>query len=150
MRAPSVILVLVAALRSACEPLQARRPARARSKEAPRRFQANTRQWSQMYYEIHGTGEPLVLLPGGIATIDNSFGKLIPTIAKHRQVIALEQQGHGHTRDIDRPLTYEQMAEDTVALLRQLKIEKADFFGWSVGGVFPFRSRSNIPSLLEN
>ena len=58
----------------------------------------------KMYYEIHGTGEPLVLLHGGIATIDNSFGKLIPGLAKHHRVIALEQQGHGHTRDIDRPL----------------------------------------------
>jgi pimeloyl-ACP methyl ester carboxylesterase len=88
----------------------------------------------EMYYEIHGAGRPLVLLHGGPTTIDTSFGKLLPTLAKARQVIAVEQQGHGHTADIDRPLSFEQMADDTAALLRHLKIEKADFFGYSDGG----------------
>lgn len=93
-----------------------------------------------MYYEIHGTGRqlrgtgiPLVLLHGALTTIDTSFGKLLPSLAKARQVIAAEQQAHGRTADIDRPLTYKQMAEDTTELLRQLKIEKADFFGYSMG-----------------
>lgn len=83
----------------------------------------------QMYYEIHGTGRPLVLLHGafGMATV-------FPTLAKDRQVIAIELQGHGHTADIDRPLTMEQMADDTAALLKQLKIDQADFFGYSLGG----------------
>jgi pimeloyl-ACP methyl ester carboxylesterase len=76
----------------------------------------------EMYYEIHGAGSPLVLLHGGPTTIDTSFGKLLPTLAKARQVIAVEQQGHGHTADIDRPLSFEQMADDTAALLRHLGI----------------------------
>ena len=88
----------------------------------------------QMYYEIHGTGEPLVLLHGGLTTIDASFGQVIPTFAASRQVIAIEQQAHGHTADIDRPLTFEQMADDTAATLEQIGIERADFFGYSDGG----------------
>lgn len=92
----------------------------------------------RMYYEIHGSpsgqSPPLVLLHGGGSTIETSFGKVLPSLAKTRQVIAFEQQGHGHTTDIDRPFTFEQSAEDTVALLRYLKIEKADLFGYSNGG----------------
>lgn len=91
-----------------------------------------------MYYEIHGTANgqnpPLVLLHGGGSTIDTSFGKVLQTFAKTRRVIAFEQQGHGHTADIDRPFTFEQTADDTAALLRHLKIERADFFGYSNGG----------------
>lgn len=83
----------------------------------------------KMYYEIHGTGKPLVLLHGAFG-----WATVYPTLAKNRQVIAIELQGHGHTSDIDRLLTYEQMADDTAALLRQLKIEQADFFGYSMGG----------------
>ncbi len=86
-----------------------------------------------IYYEIHGTGKPLVLLHGALSGIDNSFGKLLPSLAKTHQVIAVEQQAHGHTADIDRPLSYEQMADDTAALLRHLNVEKADIFGWSMG-----------------
>jgi pimeloyl-ACP methyl ester carboxylesterase len=87
-----------------------------------------------MYYEIRGTGSPLVLLHGGPTTIDTSFGKLRLSLAKTWKTVAVEQQGHGHTADIDRPLTFEPMADDTAALLRHLKIEKADFFGYSDGG----------------
>ena len=88
----------------------------------------------QMYYEIHGEGEPLVLLHGGPTTIDTSFGLMIPTLAQHRRLIAIEQQGHGHTADIERPMTFAQMADDTAALLRHLGVERADFFGYSDGG----------------
>ncbi len=92
----------------------------------------------KMYYEIHGGAiggnPPLVLLHGGGSTIETSFGKILPALAKDRQVIAVEQQGHGHTADIDRPFSFEQSAEDTVALLKYLKIGKADFMGYSNGG----------------
>lgn len=88
----------------------------------------------KMYYRMQGTGRPLVLLHGALSNIDTDFGKLLPELAKHRQVIAVEQQAHGHTADIDRPLTYSQMADDTAELLRQLKIERADFLGYSMGG----------------
>jgi pimeloyl-ACP methyl ester carboxylesterase len=87
----------------------------------------------RMYYEIHGTGQPLVLLHGAYMTI-HAVGELVPELAKSRQVIGVELQGHGRTADIDRPLTYEQMADDTAALLRHLEIEEADVFGYSMGG----------------
>jgi pimeloyl-ACP methyl ester carboxylesterase len=92
----------------------------------------------KLYYEIHGRpakdGVPLVLLHGGGSTIETSFGKLIPLLSKTRQVIAFEQQGHGHTADVDRPFSFEQSAQDAVALLRHLHVGKADFFGYSNGG----------------
>ena len=69
----------------------------------------------EMYYEIHGHGRPLVLLHGAYMTID-TIGGVLPGLAATRRVIAVEQQGHGHTADIDRPITYEQMADDTAAL----------------------------------
>lgn len=88
-----------------------------------------------MYYEIHGSGgTPLVLLHGAFSNIQTDFGKMLPTLAKNRRVIAIEAQGHGHTADIDRPLTYEQMADDVAELLRQLRITRADFLGYSMGG----------------
>src|SRR5215212_8241606 len=87
----------------------------------------------EMYYEIHGTGEPLVLLHGAFSAIGTSFGAVLPELAKTRRVIAFEMQAHGRTADIDRPLSIEQMADDTVAALRQLGIEEADFFGYSMG-----------------
>ncbi len=90
-----------------------------------------------MYYEVYGTASPgkppLVLLHGGGSTIRTSFGTMLPALAENRQVVALEQQGHGHTADLDRPFSFAQSAEDTVALLKELKIEKADFFGYSNG-----------------
>jgi pimeloyl-ACP methyl ester carboxylesterase len=103
----------------------------------------------KMYYEVHGTGRPLVLLHGAITTIDTSFGKVLPALSKTHKVIALEQQGHGHTADVDRPLMYEQMAEDTVALLRQLNIKNADFFGYSMGGGIALQIAIRHPDLVR-
>ena len=75
----------------------------------------------QMYYEMHGaaTGDqpPLLLLHGGFLSIATSFGPMLPQLAATRQVVAVEQQGHGHTADIDRPLSFEQEADDTAAAL---------------------------------
>ena len=87
-----------------------------------------------LYYEIHGTGKPLVLLHGGGSTITSTFGRILPELSKTHQVIAIELQAHGHTKDIDRPLSFEQDADDVAALLTQLGIPKADFFGFSNGG----------------
>lgn len=86
-----------------------------------------------LYYEVHGDGQPLVVLHGSFMTIE-LMGKLVPGLAKSRQVIAVEFQGHGHTADIDRPITYEHLADDTAALLRHLGIGKADVYGYSLGG----------------
>lgn len=83
----------------------------------------------KMYYEIHGTGRPLVLLHGAFMS-----AAVYPALAENRQVIAVDLQGHGRTADIDRPLTFEQMADDVAALLKQLKIEQTDVFGYSMGG----------------
>jgi len=87
----------------------------------------------EMYFETHGSGDPLVVLPGAYMTVE-FFGDLVPALAKTHNVIALEFQGHGHTADIDRPFSYEQFADDTVALLEHLGIERADVFGYSLGG----------------
>jgi len=102
-----------------------------------------------MYYEIHGTGPPLVLLHGALSTIDVDFGKVLPYLARTRQVIAIEQQAHGRTADIERPLTFEQMAEDTVALLRQLNIQRADFFGYSMGARIALEIAVRHPDLVR-
>jgi pimeloyl-ACP methyl ester carboxylesterase len=86
-----------------------------------------------MYYESHGSGRPLLVLHGAYMTID-MLGPLLAGLAQTRQVIAPEQQGHGRTADVDRPLTYEQMADDTAALIRHLGIDEADVLGYSMGG----------------
>src|SRR5689334_17031450 len=87
----------------------------------------------KMYYEIHGEGAPLVLIHGGGSTIQTTFGRVLPALAKNHKVIAVELQAHGHTADIDRPLSFEQDADDVAELLKQLHIEKADVFGFSNG-----------------
>jgi pimeloyl-ACP methyl ester carboxylesterase len=89
----------------------------------------------ELYYEIHGRGKPLVLLHGGVQTIDLTFGPLLEPLAAGRQLIAVELQGHGHTADTGRPMTIEALAGDVVALLDQLGIAKADLFGFSLGGL---------------
>jgi pimeloyl-ACP methyl ester carboxylesterase len=103
----------------------------------------------EMYYEIHGAGRPLVLLHGAMSTIETSFGKALPSLAKTRQVVAIEQQAHGHTADIDRPLSYRQMAVDTAALLRQLAIEGADFYGYSMGAGIALELAIRDPELVR-
>jgi pimeloyl-ACP methyl ester carboxylesterase len=87
----------------------------------------------QMYYEIHGAGEPLILLPGAYMTVE-LMGDLVPALAKSRQIVGVEFQGHGHTADVDRPFSYEQFADDTAALLGHVGIEQADIYGYSLGG----------------
>lgn len=87
-----------------------------------------------LYYERHGAGEPLILLHGGLGTIDAIFERLLPALAAQRQVIAVELQGHGHTADNGRPMTYEAMADDIGALIAKLELGRADVAGYSVGG----------------
>ena len=103
----------------------------------------------KMYYEIHGAGFPLVLLHGGLSAIGTSFGKMLPALARERQIIAIEQQAHGHTADIDRPLTYKQMANDTIALLSHIGIERADFFGYSIGAGIAMEIAIEHPSMVH-
>ncbi|GAA3431129.1 alpha/beta fold hydrolase [Kutzneria kofuensis] len=107
-----------------------------------------------MYYERHGeAGTPLVLLHGGMLTIDLNFANLIPTLARDHQVIGVELQGHGRTADIDRAITPAALAGDVVALLDHLGIERAHVLGHSMGGAValelavshPDRVRSVVP-----
>ena len=88
----------------------------------------------KMYYEIHGTGDPVVLLHGSFMTITNNWAAMIPRLSKSRQVIAVEMQGHGRTADIDRDFSYDNLADDVAALLDYLKIKPADLLGFSLGG----------------
>jgi len=88
----------------------------------------------KMYYEVHGSGKPLLLLHGAFNSINTAFSQLIPVLSKTRQIIAVELQGHGRTNDIDRPFSFESMADDVAALLKQLKIDSTDVFGYSMGG----------------
>jgi len=102
----------------------------------------------QMYYEIYGSGQPLVLLHGGMTTIED-FAPVLPAFARTRQVIAFERQGHGHTADIDRPFSLEQWADDTAALLQHLNIEQADIFGYSTGGSVALSSVLRHPQMVR-
>jgi pimeloyl-ACP methyl ester carboxylesterase len=85
-----------------------------------------------VYYEIHGEGEPLVLLHGAYMNVD-AMAPLLGPLASYRRVVALELQGHGRTADADRPITYEGMADDTAAVMEQLGLERADVVGFSMG-----------------
>jgi pimeloyl-ACP methyl ester carboxylesterase len=88
----------------------------------------------QMYYEIYGSGKPVVLIHGGGSTIESNWSRIIPLLSQSRQVIAVEMQAHGRTKDIDRELTFEQDADDIAALIKHLNLTKADMFGFSNGG----------------
>jgi pimeloyl-ACP methyl ester carboxylesterase len=89
----------------------------------------------RLYYEVRGQGRPLVLLHGGLLTIDLAFGPLIPALAERHQVIGVELQGHGHTGDIDRPMRLDSLADDVASLLEHLNLDRADVFGFSLGGM---------------
>lgn len=87
----------------------------------------------KMYYEVHGSGEPLVLLHGAFMTITNNWPDWIVELSKTRKVIAIEMQGHGRTVDIDRDISDDALADDVAALLDHLKIKQADILGYSMG-----------------
>jgi pimeloyl-ACP methyl ester carboxylesterase len=88
----------------------------------------------KLYYEIHGSGDPVVLLHGSFMTITNNWTEWISELSKTRKVIAIEMQGHGRTADIKRDFSYENLADDVAALLDYLKIPSADLIGYSMGG----------------
>jgi len=88
----------------------------------------------KMYYEVHGSGDPVVLLHGSFMTITNNWTQWIGELSKTRKVIAVEMQGHGRTADIKRDFSYENLADDVAALLDHLKIPSADLIGYSMGG----------------
>ena len=102
-----------------------------------------------MYYEVHGRGTPLVLIHGAYMSIDSNWAELIPTFARRYRVIAVELQGHGRTRDVDRPITYEGMADDVAALLETLGVPCAAVFGYSMGGGVAIRLAMQYPELVN-
>lgn len=108
----------------------------------------------RMYYEVHGPERggvpPLVLLHGGGSTVQTSFGAIIPMLGRTRHVIAPEQQAHGHSGDRDGPLSFEQMADDTAALLTQLGVTQADVLGFSSGGVVAMQLAMRHPRLVRH
>jgi pimeloyl-ACP methyl ester carboxylesterase len=102
-----------------------------------------------MYYEIHGIGSPLVLIHGGGSTIQTSFGAILPQLAEHNKVIAVELQAHGHTSDRKAPETFDQDADDVAELIKFLKIEKADFMGFSNGGNTSMKIAMRHPEIVN-
>jgi len=102
----------------------------------------------RMYYEVHGEGRPLVLLHGAYMTVD-AMGAILPGLAETRRVIVPEMQGHGRTADIDRPITYEGMADDVAALIRHLDLDYPDIFGYSMGGGVALQLAMRHPGLVR-
>jgi pimeloyl-ACP methyl ester carboxylesterase len=102
----------------------------------------------QMYYEIHGKGEPLVLIHGAFSTIE-FWGPILTTLAQDHQVIAVELQAHGHTADIDRPFNYEAFADDVAALLEYLGVAQADVVGYSMGANTALRLAIQHPNRVR-
>ena len=105
----------------------------------------------ELYYEVYGDqgGTPLLLLHGGGSTITTSFEHFLPGLTRTRRVIAFEQQGHGHTADVERPFSFEQSAEDAAALLAYLGVARADVFGYSNGGNIALELGLRHPGLVR-
>ncbi len=103
----------------------------------------------KMYYEIHGSGDPVVLLHGAFMTITNNWTGWIDELSKTRKVIAVEMQGHGRTADIPRDITSENLADDVAALLDYLKIPRADLLGYSMGGGVAMRCAIRHPDKVR-
>ncbi len=103
----------------------------------------------KMYYEVYGSGKPLVLLHGSFMNIPLNWSHIIPQFAKNRKVIVAEMQGHGRTKDIPREFSYENMADDVSGLLKHLKIDSADILGYSMGGGVAFQFAVRHPEQLR-
>ncbi len=104
---------------------------------------------SKVYYEVYGTGDPIVLLHGAYMTINSNWSELIPVLSKTRKVIALEMEGHGHTPLSQRPLSYQTLAADAAAALKYLKVDSADILGFSYGGTIAFQFAIQHPAMTK-
>lgn len=101
-----------------------------------------------IYHEIHGSGEPLILLHGGVGAVE-MFGEVLPLLVEGRQVIGVDLQAHGRTADIDRPMTFEAMADDVAALIEHLGLERADVMGYSLGGGVALQTAIRHPEVVR-
>src|SRR5260370_34463885 len=102
-----------------------------------------------LYYEIHGTGKPLIMLHGGFGTFE-MFAALSPALAEKYQVIGVDLYGHGRTALTDRPLRFEHMADDIAGLIGHLGLEKADLIGFSLGGAVALQTAIRHPERVNN
>lgn len=103
----------------------------------------------KMYYEIHGEGDPVLLLHGSFWPIALTWGELIPALAKDRKVIAVELDGHGHTPLTDREMTYTKHANDVAEIIRHLNVDQVDVFGYSFGGTVALQLMVDHPDLVN-
>jgi pimeloyl-ACP methyl ester carboxylesterase len=101
-----------------------------------------------LYYEVHGTGRPLILLHGGLM-MGELFGPVIPLLAQRHQVITVDLQGHGRTADIERPIDVRLMADDIAALIGHLRLDKPDILGYSLGGGVALQTAVNYPAMIR-
>jgi pimeloyl-ACP methyl ester carboxylesterase len=101
-----------------------------------------------LYYEVHGDGDPLILLHGGVGAIE-MFGEVLPLLAEGRQVVGVDLQAHGRTADIDRPMTFEVLADDVAALIEHLGFSEADVMGYSLGGGVALRTAIQHPEIVR-
>lgn len=102
----------------------------------------------KLYYAVYGEGEPLILLHGGLGHSE-TMSEVIARLADTRQVIAADLQGHGRTGDIDRPITFEAMAEDIAGLIDHLDLKEADVMGYSLGGGVALRLAIQRPEFVR-
>ena len=102
----------------------------------------------ELYYEVHETGKPLVLLHGGLMLAE-SFAPILPALATGRQVIGIDLQSHGHTAFAERPMTFEAMAEDVAAVIVSLGLGRVDVMGYSLGGSVALRLAIQHPELVD-
>ena len=153
MKRCMILLFVIAPVSSGCAPAGAEEPRVNVSIRQSKPLQTGHAPVNgiQMYYEVHGRkdGVPLVLLHGGGSTIEVTFSKVLPVFAESRKVIAVEEQGHGRTTDREGPVTFEQSADDVAALLRHLKIEKADLMGFSNGASGALQVAIRHPQLVR-
>ena len=151
------VIILVVTLLASCQPQHKESqssPAAAIDTAATQTIKAAETGYAEvdglkMYYEVYGQGSPVVLLHGSYMNIPMNWAHIIPLLAKDRKVIVAEMQGHGRTRDIDRELSYEAMADDVSGLLKHLKIDSADILGYSMGGGVAFQFAVRHPEQLR-
>jgi pimeloyl-ACP methyl ester carboxylesterase len=145
-----IVYTILAGLLFSCNNVNQSKP----TKEAVKATLVSKNGYSEvngikMYYEIYGEGKPLILIHGGGSTIQSNFGQAIPLLAKNRKVIAMELQAHGRTSDSGKDSSFEQDADDVAALLKNLKIDKADFFGFSNGGTTTIQIAIRHPEIVD-
>jgi pimeloyl-ACP methyl ester carboxylesterase len=143
----TLLLSLAAALTVAAPPLHAQGQWGAGADEGKSTGKYADVNGIRLYYEIHGSGKPLVLLHGGLGAIE-MFGPNLPALARGRQVVAVDLQGHGRTADIDRPLSVELMGDDIAALIKHLELERPDLMGYSLGGGVALQTAIRHPEVV--